>query len=271
MEFANKLLERTGKGYLSYSALKYAADGGRQQDMKLFELYMKGLLKKESPAMAFGSLYDCMLLEPEKADERYHVIYDQPKLDEIGGKSPRSTKVYKEWREEEEAKAKASGKILVAEEDMDRVINMVNRLDESEIVNPVTGEIVPVRYFLTGKVQQEIMGWIGDIPVRGFLDVRNENFITDSKSTRSLYGFRYDVRSFDYDIQAYIYTQHEQMQDFYWVVQDTSSPHLCGVYKASELTLQNGADKFQSAVNNIRRWLDTPTKDTSSFALFGEI
>jgi hypothetical protein len=128
-----------------------------------------------------------------------------------------------------------------------------------------------VRYFLTGKVQQEIMGWIGDIPVRGFLDVRNENFITDSKSTRSLYGFRYDVRSFDYDIQAYIYTQHEQMQDFYWVVQDTSSPHLCGVYKASELTLQNGADKFQSAVNNIRRWLDTPTKDTSSFALFGEI
>ena len=85
MEFANKLLERTGKGYLSYSALKYAADGGRQQDMKLFELYMKGLLKKESPAMAFGSLYDCMLLEPEKADERYHVIYDQPKLDEIGG------------------------------------------------------------------------------------------------------------------------------------------------------------------------------------------
>ena len=42
MDFANKLMERTGKGYLSYSALKYAADGSRNQDMKLFELYMKG-------------------------------------------------------------------------------------------------------------------------------------------------------------------------------------------------------------------------------------
>ena len=53
MEFASKLMERTGKGYVSYSALKYAADGSRQQDMKLFELYMRGLLKKKSDALYF--------------------------------------------------------------------------------------------------------------------------------------------------------------------------------------------------------------------------
>ena len=34
MEFAKKLVERTGKPYLSYSALKYAADGEKQQDMR---------------------------------------------------------------------------------------------------------------------------------------------------------------------------------------------------------------------------------------------
>ena len=65
MEFAKLLVERTGKPYLSYSALKYAADGGKQQDMKLFELYVRGVLKKDSPALTFGSLYDMLLLEPE--------------------------------------------------------------------------------------------------------------------------------------------------------------------------------------------------------------
>ena len=74
MEFASKLTQVTGKPYLSYSAIKYAADGGKQQDMKLFELYMKGLLKKTSPALSFGSLYDCLLLEPEKADDEFVVI-----------------------------------------------------------------------------------------------------------------------------------------------------------------------------------------------------
>ena len=56
MDFAAKLMERTGKGYLSYSAIKFAADGADQQDMKLFELYMQGKLYKESDAFTFGSV-----------------------------------------------------------------------------------------------------------------------------------------------------------------------------------------------------------------------
>ena len=80
MEFASKLMERTGKGYVSYSALKYAADGSRQQDMKLFELYMCGLLKKESDALTFGGLYDTLLLEPETVTDKYYVIYDDKQI-----------------------------------------------------------------------------------------------------------------------------------------------------------------------------------------------
>lgn len=271
MEFATKLLERTGKGYLSYSAIKYAADGSKNQDMKLFELYVKGKLHKESPAMSFGSLYDCMLLEPEKVNDRFFFLDDSEKIQEIGGKSPRATKVYKDWKEEQELEAVATGKRVVSEEDMTKAIDMINRLDESEVVMPETGEIMPVREFLKGTAQQEIVGWIDEVPIRGFLDVHGGSFITDSKTTRSISGFRYDVRGFDYDIQAYMYTKHEGINDFYWVVQDTTSPYLCGVFKASETTLQYGEMKFQSAINNIRRWLDAPTKEAHSFALFGEI
>ena len=98
MEFAKKLQERTGKGYLSYSALKFAADGSKQQDMKLFELYMKGLLQKDSQALTFGSLYDCLLLTPEKVNEQFAVIEEDAEMMaklEKDYKNPRSTKVYK--------------------------------------------------------------------------------------------------------------------------------------------------------------------------------
>ena len=62
-----KLIEAVGKGHLSYSSIKYALG-----DMRLWEMYMRGQLKKESDALTFGTMYDMMLFEPEKAQERYY-------------------------------------------------------------------------------------------------------------------------------------------------------------------------------------------------------
>ena len=153
MKFASKLVEVTGKPYLSYSAIKYAANGSKQQDMKLFELYIKGLLRKESQAFTFGSLYDCLLLEPEKATDEFIVMDDEEICDTIGGKNPRATKKYKEWKEE--FQKQHSKKTIVSEDDWNEATAMINRLDASEVVMPDTGEIVPVRTFLTGKPQVE--------------------------------------------------------------------------------------------------------------------
>lgn len=275
MDFALKLQEVTGKSYLSYSALKYAADGSKSQDMKLFELYMKGLLKKKSTALSFGSLYDTLLLEPEKVNDRFFIVNDNNIVEELSGKykNPRNTAIYKEWLAKEEAYAEENKLSLVTEEDMDIAEKMIVRLDASEVVDTLTGEITPVRYYLDGEHQFEINDWIGEIPVRGFLDNLNRKkaFISDSKSTRSIHGFKYDVSNYSYDIQAYIYTEALGIEDFYWVVQEKSSPYLTAVFKASKLTISRGREKFWSAVQNISEWLDNPTKDTASFALFDEI
>jgi hypothetical protein len=275
MEFALKLQEVTGKGYLSYSALKYAADGSKSQDMKLFELYMKGLLKKKSDALTFGSLYDTLLLEPEFLNDRFFVINDNNIVEKLSKeyKNPRNTKDYKDWLAKELKYAESKKLTLVTEEDMDIAERMVLRLDASEVVDTFTGEITPVRSYLDGEHQYEINHWIGEIPVRGFLDNLNRGkaFISDSKSTRSIHGFKYDVDNYCYDIQAYIYTEALGIEDFYWVVQEKSSPYLTAVYKASKLTISKGREKFWSAVHNINEWLDNPTKDTASFALFNEI
>ena len=63
------LEERVGKPHLSYSSLKYALG-----DMRLWEMYMRGKLKKESEALSFGSLYDLMLFEPDKFKDYYYTL-----------------------------------------------------------------------------------------------------------------------------------------------------------------------------------------------------
>jgi len=269
MEFAKLLVERTGKPYLSYSALKYAADGSKQQDMKLFELYIRGLLRKSSPALSFGSLYDAMLLEPETVKDIFYVLDDTSIVQQLEGqyKNPRASKVYKEWKESQDS----GGKSQVSEDDWQMAIDMIKRLDASEVADPVTGEIIPVRSFLKGTPQVEFNTWIEDVPVRGFYDVLGDGFVTDSKSTRSVSGFRYDVKSFDYDIQAYIYSTVADVDTFYWVAQGKTKPYLCAVYKASPQIIESGRNKFWSAVENINRWLRDPKKDTATFALYGEI
>tara|TARA_B110000977_G_scaffold74168_1_gene100317 strand:+ start:458 stop:1276 length:819 start_codon:yes stop_codon:yes gene_type:complete len=272
MEFANKLMERTGKGYLSYSALKYAADGSPDQDMKMFEMYMTGELKKTSGALQFGGLYDTLLLEPETLTDKYHVIFDDDKIVELSDqyKNPRASKVYKEWFASE--LEHAGNKSIVNEDMMRQAETMIKRLNETEILDMETGLVMPARHYLKGQTQYEIMDWIGDIPVRGFLDVRGHNFISDSKTTaKSVHNFRYDINKYNYDIQAYIYCEVEQQDDFYWVVQSKLDPYLTGVYKASKLTLSKGETKFWSAIQNIRHWLDSPTKGTYSFGVYGEI
>ena len=273
MEFASKLMERTGKGYVSYSALKYAADGSRQQDMKLFELYVRGLLKKESDAFTFGGLYDTLLLEPETLMDKYYVIYDEKKIGELSDryKNPRASKDYKDWLASESELGRSQGKTIVNEDMMIQAESMIIRLDESEVLDMQTGEIRMVREYLNGKTQYEINDWIGDVPVRGFLDVLGDGFVADSKTSRDLHGFKWDVDKFCYDIQAYIYCEVMQTDDFYWVVQGKSVPYTCAVYKASELTLKRGEAKFWSAINNIRTWLDQPDKDTNTFAIYGTI
>lgn len=264
MTMREQLLERVGKGHLSYSSLKYALG-----DMRLWEMYMRGQLKKESDALTFGTLYDMLLFEPEQAREKY-VVFDKtvPHEDIMAlcsdkvhaAKNPKLTKEYKELKAKFDAgKAKEmkkltdAGKEIVSDADWKRACEMIIRLEKTGLKQK----------YLTGKVQVEFNEEIDGVPVRGFLDCLQDNneFIVDSKSARSIAKFRYDIKSWDYDIQAYIYTTVFGIKDYYWVAQEKTYPYYPALVKCSEETLFSGEMKFKEAVSNIKRWLanDTPT------------
>jgi len=253
MEFANKLVNKVGKEYLSYSSIKYAL-----QDMRLWEMYMSGQLKKTSQALSFGSVYDCLLFEPEKYEERFVTFDDSEIIKEIGGKSPRATSKYKVWKDELIAQSKERKLEVVSEEDFMMALDMINRLDETGLKDS----------FLTGEVQVEFNSFIDEVPVRGFLDCKGDTFITDSKSCRSVKGFGRDVFSFGYDIQAYIYTSVFPGHDYYWVAQEKSYPYLPALVKASEDTLMRGKQKYDTAIDRIMSYLDSDAPTETFFAQF---
>ena len=253
MTLREQLTERVGKGHLSYSSLKYALG-----DMRLWEMYMRGEIKKESDALSFGSLYDMLLFERDKARQVYEVINEESLTRGIKSLRPKQTKEYKERRAELQLKAETKGKILCSMEDWDQAIAMINRLDACGLRQS----------HLTGRFQVKFDTEIDGIPVKGFLDCLGDDFITDSKSCRAINKFRYDVKSWQYDIQAYIYTKVFGITDYYWVAQEKAYPYYPALVKCSEETLFTGEMKFHDAVGRIKEWIEKDRNATTDYAEF---
>lgn len=252
MSMRDRLQESVGKPHLSYSSLKYALG-----DMRLWEMYMRGQLKKESEALTFGSLYDMLLFEPEKAHDTYFVLSDDDIVADIGGKYPRSTKRYKEWKAEQTAAN--VGKELASQEDWKKAHEMIQRLKDCGLYD---------KRFAGGKFQVEFNVDIDGVPLKGFLDCLQDDSIIDSKSSRSIDKFRYDVNSWSYDIQAYVYTKVFDIPDFYWVVQEKAFPFYPADVKCSEETLFRGEMKFHQALENIQAYLNGDKQTEKHYAEF---
>ena len=250
MTLRERLEEATGKPHLSYSSIKYALG-----DMRLWEMYMKGQLRKESDALTFGTLYDMLLFERDKAMNEYQVLNDEEVIASIGGKSPKSTKKYKDWKAEI---IKTTDKTLVSSDDWKKANDMIERLANCGLIQKR----------LKGKYQVEFNEDINGVPLKGFLDCLGDGYITDSKSARSVDKFRYDVNSWCYDIQAYIYTTVFGIKDYYWVVQEKTYPYYPAEVKCSEETLFKGEMKFHQALENIHKHLDKESPELNCYASF---
>ena len=258
MDIIQRLKEKTGgvKDYLSYSTIKYGHPTG---DMRLFELKFQDKIKYTTAALQFGSLYDCLLLTPEKFDDRFVMLEDDEivaNLKTKGIKNPRATKVYKEYIQDLERDN--PGKEMVNVEDHTKAIDMITRLEDCGIKD----------LYLTGDCQAEFKKPIptdnhGDVMIRGFLDCLGDSFISDSKSTQSVQGLRWDIKGkYMYSLQAYLYREAYKnadgtYRDFFWVAQEKSYPYLPAVYKASEETLNLGKKQFNEAIDNIARFIES--------------
>ena len=256
------LQERVGKPHLSYSSLKHAYAG----DMEKWAMYMRGELKKESPALEFGSLYDMMLFEPEKVDAQYmpysHEIILEQCSDRVRESSrPAITKEYRDVKATLREEAQEKGMILTPQEDYDKARAMINRLESCGLSD---------MYLSSGNYQVEFNEEVEGVgPVKGFIDCLGDGYVVDSKSTRGIKTFKYDVGSFCYDIQAYLYTRVTDTDEFYWLVQEKDAPYYPAIVTCSQATLLAGEMKVNQAIENIKAYLsdDIPRRDYAEFTI----
>jgi len=258
MNISDKLQERYGKSHLSYSSLKQALG-----DMAQFDRYMKGELKYESDALDFGTLYDMLLFERELAFEKYVVLSESEVMARLSDKArnmkkPSMTSEYKAVVSAMETEALEEGKTIVSHADWQMANDMIDRLATCGLLDT----------YLAGDYQVGFLEELNGVQVKGFLDCLGDGFISDSKSARSAEKFRYAVRDFSYDIQAYIYTKVFGIKDFYWVVQEKTYPYLPALVKCSEETLFTGEMKFNEGVNRIRKFLEDAKPPETDYLLY---
>ena len=259
IDIPSALEERYGKSHLSYSSLKVALD-----DMAKFDLYMKKELKFESPALDFGTLYDMLLFERDKAMDLYKVVSDDRILDLCSDsvrkmKRPSMSAEFKKLKAEMIADAESNDKKLLSPEDWKMANDMIDRLEECGLAD---------QYLSSSNYQVEFNEMLGPIKVKGFLDCLGDGYIVDSKSTKSVSKFRYSVRDFSYDIQAYIYTKVFGVSEFYWLVQEKTYPYLPAIVECSDETLFSGEMKFNDAIERIEKFLregSSPVQDYLRF------
>jgi hypothetical protein len=238
---------RYGKRHLSYSSIKTAL-----KDMSLFDKYMKREIAFSSDALVFGTMYDMLLFEPERAKATYSVVDEEKLLSSMPSrvmalKNPKASSDFREALALEKEAAESDGKILTTTKDFNQATAMIRRLDLSGLKS---------KYLSSGDYQVEFNTALGDVEVKGFLDCLGDGFIVDSKSTISITKFRYSVRDFSYDIQAYIYTKVFGIDKFYWLAQEKTDPYLPAIIECSEETLFNGEMKFNDGVERIRAFLE---------------
>jgi len=256
IDIPKALEERYGKSHLSYSSLKVALT-----DMAQFDLYMKRELKFESPALEFGTLYDMLLFEREKAMDLYFVLSDERILGWCSEKTqmmkrPSMSAEFKEIKAQHVAELEEKGKKMVSPEDWQMANDMIGRLEFCGLAD---------MYLSSGNYQVEFNEMLGPVKVKGFLDCLGDGYIVDSKSTKSISKFRYSVRDFSYDIQAYIYTKVFGVNEFYWLVQEKTRPYLPAIVECSEETLFAGEMKFNDAVERITKFLEGGSKPSEDY------
>ena len=258
MTLSEQLQERYGKSHLSYSSLKQALG-----DMAQFDRYMKGELKYKSDALDFGTLYDMLLFEREQAFEKYIVMSDSQVMSRLSDKArnskkPSMTSEYKAVVQAMKTEALEEGKTIVSSDDWQMANDMIDRLATCGLLDT----------YLAGDYQVGFLEELNGVQVKGFLDCLGDGFISDSKSARSAEKFRYAVRDFCYDIQAYIYTKVFGVNEFYWLVQEKTYPYLPALVECSEETLFAGEMKFNDAIERIEKFLregSSPVQDYLRF------
>ena len=194
---------------------------------------------EKTSAFLVGGYLHTAILEPNKL-KKYKIIES----------STRNTKAYKEM---------SGGELCLLQHEVDKIDLMQERIMSNDVCN----QLIRV-----GNVDYEVpnIAKIGSNVWKGKADVINhdDDMIIDIKTTSNISAFRSSAYRYNYDSQAYIYSELFPGYSFTFLVIDKSTLQL-GIYDCSDTFLQSGMDKVERANLNYDLFFKLGDTDPSQF------
>ena len=176
-----------------------------------------------------GQFFHNLVLEPEKIDT-FKII----------DASSRNTKAYKE---------EADGKICLLKKEETELRDLVDIMLENPTAKDLVQDI-DVEYEVPGLIKLAGAWW----KLKADIKNNTQKLIVDLKTTGDIDKFASSAREYNYDSQAYIYSEYFGM-DFIFVVLCKKSKRL-GIFDCSASFLARGKEKVEQAVLNHRKYTD---------------
>lgn len=200
---------------LSYSSLKEFAKSPKH--------YLDYLNRKKetTPAMLFGSMIHCLLLEPFKFDDQFAVMGN------IDRRTTEGKKAYNEFVEN------SAGKDVVTESDYNDAKNIVNNaMSNKEIADAVNN---------CSAFEQEFRTEIFELPIRGFFDGVADDYILEVKTTNDATPKTIinDFYNRQYHMQAGLYNLVAEKPIKYLII-ETKAPYDSYIASPSNDYIENG-------------------------------
>jgi hypothetical protein len=235
------------KEYISCSGLK---------KLKKSPLHFKEEEQKETEAMNFGSAYHTFILEPELFESEYYIFDDSVICSQLigeGAKSPRSTKIYKDWHERE----------MIVAGDKKTIDNYTH-----ELLKAMSDRLMRHRYVKSllsnGEAEMSvyceieiITGQKVKVKIRPDYKKDKKRLITDLKTTAgaSVNDFPRSAADMNYHLQAALYSDIMEAidssglgWDFFFVAQEKVRPFAFNIFESSPHFLAQGRYEWEQLI-----------------------
>jgi len=202
----------------------------------------------KSPAFLVGGYFHTCILEPDKL-ESFTVIPS----------TTRNTKAYKEM---------SGGELCLLQHEVDNILLMRDKLMENDICRDlINGSIYgkTIRDRTGIEYEKPMIHEIEGAMWKGKADIvnHNEKLIIDLKTTGDINKFKNSAYRFNYDSQAYIYSQLFGYE-FLFIVIDKNS-HQIGMFDCSPKFYESGKDKVSRAVEAYDLFFKTKDFDPKQY------
>jgi hypothetical protein len=208
---------------LSYSSAKQLIESPKWFDHK------RRKPDPETQALRDGRLVHAAILEPQKYDSFTFV--------------DTSTKNTKKW------------KLAVDQNGKANTFTMKEKYMNDRVVSAFLQNATMTSFLEGSETEVPAIEMIDGIPFRGKADIlnREKGFIADVKTmTGKVQDFAEMVDAYDYDLQAYLYTQLFEVEEFVFLVISKTTTDLLEA-KVTDSMLERGKAKLDYAIDVYKR------------------